>query len=130
MVDERAAIWAAIQRSNTAWTSGRPGDTAGLFADDAVMVAPGVTGVVEGRDAIVDSYREYAAAAETHAFEETAHDVRIFGETAVVTYLFTVEYSIDGDRLAERGQETLVLRRAGEAWRVVWRTQASLPPAG
>ena len=121
-------IWAAICESNAAWTSGRPDDTAALFAPDAVMIAPGLAGALEGREAIVDSYRQYAAAATTHAFGATQHDVRVFGDTAVATYVFTVEYSLDGARHRERGQETLVFRRAdGSGWQAIWRTQHPLP---
>lgn len=120
-------IWDKIEASNRAWTSGHPERTAALFAPEAVMIAPGVAGVVEGRDALVNSYVEYAKIATTHAFEVTAKDVRVFEDLAVATYRFRVVYELSGVRHEEDGQETLVLRAADGDWRVVWRTQHPLP---
>jgi len=127
MTDEQQEIWELIRRSNRAWVAGAVHEVANLFADDAVVVAPGLQGRAEGRDAIARSYEDYVHHARTQAFEELEHSVDVFGDTAVVTYRFSIRYSLtteEGER-EEMGQEVLVLRRIPSGWKVFWRTQTS-----
>ena len=121
------AIWAAIEDSNAAWIDGRPEDVGSLFDDDVVLVAPGLADRIEGRAAVVDTYVKTARQIKTLSFEILDHAVDVFdGQTAVATYTFDVSYELDGHRMDERGQETLVFRRRPDGWRVVWRGQTPL----
>ena len=92
-----------------------------LFAEDAVVVAPGLQGRAQGREAIVRGFEDYVHHARTHDFEESIRSWAI----AAVTYRFSIRYSLnseDGER-EEMGQEVLVLRRGPSGWKVIWRTQ-------
>lgn len=125
MTEEQREIWELIRRSNQAWASGAVHQVADLFDDAAVLVAPGLQGRLEGREAIVKSYEDYVHHARTHAFEELEHAIDIFGDTAVATYRFSVRYTLNGEE-GERddtGQEILVLRRGAGGWKAIWRTQ-------
>jgi uncharacterized protein (TIGR02246 family) len=125
MTDEQREIWELIRRSNRAWVAGAPHEVATLFADDAVVIAPGLQGRIAGREAIVRSYEEYVHHARTHSFEELEHSIDVFGDLAVATYRFSVRYTLsgeDGER-DETGQEILVLRRGPAGWKATWRTQ-------
>ena len=130
VVDDGQEIWALIDRSNDAWTSGRPTETAALYAEDAVLVTPGLDGEITGRDAIVATYEQFVAQASVERFVVTRRSLTWLGDTAVAAYLFDITYT-DGDASHdERGEEILVLRRGGTGWRVRWRTQVSLGPEG
>ena len=125
MTDEQSEIWEMVRRSNRAWMAGAVHEVANLFADDAVVVAPGLLTRAEGRDAIVRSFEDYVHHARTHGFEELEHSVDVFGDIATVTYRFSIRYSLDseeGER-EETGQEVLVFRRTPQGWKVIWRTQ-------
>jgi uncharacterized protein (TIGR02246 family) len=125
MSEEQREIWELIRRSNRAWVAGAPHEVSGLFDDDAVVVAPGLQGRIQGREAIVRSYEEYVHHARTLSFEELEHQIDLFGDTAVAAYRFTVRYSLNGEE-GERdqtGAEVLVLHRRPEGWKVIWRTQ-------
>ncbi len=123
MADEAEALWHAVQACNRAWLEGRPHDTAELFAQDAVMVAPDLSTTLRGRDAIVASFVEYTASVQTLAFDVQAHSVEINGDVAVVTYRFAVTYAHEGARHDEVGQEVLTFARRAGGWQAVWRTQ-------
>src|SRR5262249_11945775 len=116
-------IWDAIRASNTAWTSGDPKSVAALYADEVVMVAPNIEAKNFGREAMVEGYVQYCAAARTHSFRELAHDVTVRGDRAVATYRFEVRYELDGRVFDDAGQEVLVFERMGGQWKAVWRTQ-------
>ena len=125
MTDEEHEIWELVRRNNRAWIAGAVHEVADLFDENAVVVASGLQGRAEGRDAIVRSYQDYVHHARTHAFEELEHSVDAFGDTAVVTYRFSIRYSVnseDGER-DETGQEVLVLRRGTSGWKAIWRSQ-------
>ena len=127
MTDEQREIWELIRKSNRAWTAGVVHEVAQLFDDRAVLVGPGMQSRIEGRDAIVKSYEDYVHHARTHAFEELEHSIDVFGDIAVASYRFEVRYTLNGEEQEreESGQEVLVLRRAPEGWKALWRTQTT-----
>jgi len=125
MTDEQREIWELVRRSNRAWMAGAVHEVANLFEQNAVVVAPGIQGRVEGSKEIVRSYEDYVHHARTLSFEELEHSVDVFGDLAVVTYKFAIRYSVGGEAEEhdETGQEVLVLRRGPSGWKALWRTQ-------
>jgi len=125
MTDEQREVWELVRRSNRAWVAGAAHEVGDLFDEKAVVVAPGLQGRVEGRDAVVRSYEEYVHHARTHSFEELEHSIDVFGDLAVVAYRFAVRYTLNGEdgEHDETGQEVLVMRRGAGGWKVLWRTQ-------
>jgi ketosteroid isomerase-like protein len=122
----RAEIIGTIARINRAWRTGRVEEMVEAFHDDVVVVQPGFGTRVSGREACVGSYAEFAAAARVHAYDESEHAVDVWGDTAVATYRFRIEYEIEGKTYLETGQDLLVFIRTSDGWRVVWRTLAPL----
>lgn len=106
--------------------SGRANEVADFFHEDVVMASPDGKVMVRGREAMVDSFVQYCAIAKTHAFQERSHEIAFFGDTAIVSYIFDVEYEINGKRFDEVGHEMLVLRD-DDGWQVVWRMQLATP---
>jgi hypothetical protein len=101
----------------------------GFAADDAAF-AVGHEGHVQGRQAAVDTYEQFTAAATVHAADFDEADVRTWGDTAVATYRFTLDYAMAGAHNHDTGWDVLVLRRAAGTWQVVWRTiiPGAVPP--
>jgi uncharacterized protein (TIGR02246 family) len=126
MNEQQAELWNLVRESNRAWISGSTHELLELFDEHAVVITPALQGRVEGRDAIVAGYASYNMHAKTHSFEEMEHQVDLFGDTAVVTYLFQVRYEVlaDGVQHEETAQEVLVMRKT-DRWRVLWRTQTA-----
>lgn len=108
---------------NEAWLSGRIDELPPFFAPDVVVAPPGDMARVIGREAVVDSFRQYTEQAITHRFDELELQVDIVAETAVVNLRFAIRYEIGGLTYEETGRDILVLAPAEESWRVVWRTQ-------
>jgi uncharacterized protein (TIGR02246 family) len=127
MTEEQGEIWELVRRSNRAWIAGATHELATFFDESAVVVAPGLQGRSEGRDAIVRSYEDYVHHARTHAFEEEEHSIDVFGDVAVVSYRFAIRYTLNGEagERDETGQEVLVLRRGPSGWKAIWRTQTA-----
>lgn len=111
-----------VQAMNDAWIEGRIDDLVPLFHEDVVMAAPDGNRI-SGRDAMIESFRQYVAVAKTHEFTTEALGVDVFDGTAVATMRFRVRYEISGELYAETGREILALSRGDDGWRIVWRTQ-------
>jgi uncharacterized protein (TIGR02246 family) len=82
-VGDRHEIWTLIDRCNDAWTTDRPAEAGGLYADDAVLVAPGLADTVRGRDAITETYVQFVAAATVERFDVDRRSLHTFGDTAI-----------------------------------------------
>jgi hypothetical protein len=100
-----------------------------LFHRDAVIAAPGFTDRIVGRDACVESYRQFTDAATIHAFTDSNHSIDIWDTTAVATYHFEIDYEINGARNIDRGRDLLVLTLESPGWQIVWRTLTLDSPA-
>ena len=117
-----------IRALNAAWPEGRLEDVGRCFDEEAVMVPPGGGVLVRGREAIVGSFRDFLDMAKLHGFELLDPTVAVFGATACAVVPFKVRYELQGQVYDEKGEDILVLLQNAGEWRIVWRTQASLPP--
>jgi uncharacterized protein (TIGR02246 family) len=117
-------LWNLVRESNRAWSSGSLHELADFFDERVVLIKPGMTGRLDGREAVVATYAAYNMHCRTQSFEEREHEVAIVGDTAVVTYRFEIRYEAvaDGTQHDDVAQEVLVLRKT-DRWRAVFRTQ-------
>ncbi|MGE0135999.1 MAG: nuclear transport factor 2 family protein [Dehalococcoidia bacterium] len=120
-------VWDVVRRINQAWALRRTEDLEALLHAEIVVAPPSPAEPVRGREACIESYREFALAARVLHFEELHPAVEVFGDTAVAAYDFAITYEADGTYTTERGREIFVLTREDGRWRAVWRTQ--LPPS-
>lgn len=78
---------AALTRS---WLEGRYEEPAGYCHPDVVLMPPGFTARVAGRDACVQSYRDFGAAATVREFTPAPPQVDVWGHTAVAVCPFSI----------------------------------------
>lgn len=117
-----------LRTANEAWTSGRPHDVEGLYHPAVVLSGPDGRALLEGREAMLESYAEFCEGARVDDFQEYNHRVAVTGDTAVVSYEFAIEFTVfdEGESHAERGRELLVFAKDAGEWAVVWREQTPL----
>ena len=127
-MDDRTVISQLIRDLNQTWLQGRFDDLHRYYAEDVVMIPPGFQRQIVGRDAMVDSYRQFAQQATVHQFQEEDIDVRLFESTAVVTLRFHIKYDYGGNVQEETCAEILVLLSRDNEWRIAWRTQIPTEP--
>ena len=114
-----------IKSINDYWLAKEYDKIGAFLSDDVVIRPPGGAGEVRGRDAYVQSYRDYDQAAKTHEFLAEDPVIDLMGDVAVATCPFSVVYEIEGQVYRERGHEHLVFSRSGMQWLIVWRTMAT-----
>lgn len=116
------AIRHVIEKINTCWQEKRYGEIGAFLAENAVIAAPGSDQRVRGRDAYVQSYRDYDQTATTHEFNASDPQIDIVGNVAVAVCPFSVVYEMEEKMYRESGHDILVFSRSNERWLVAWRT--------
>lgn len=111
-----------IERINTCWQEKRYDEIGAFLAEDAVIAAPGSNQRVRGRDAYVQSYRDYDQAVTTHEFNASDPQIDVVGNVAVAVCPFSVVYEMGGETYRESGRDILMFLKSGNNWIVVWRT--------
>lgn len=115
-------VWQAVREINRAWSEGRADDLTEFFREDMVMAPLGLDMRLVGREACIDSYRDFCSKATVHELLETAPAVDVFGDTAVAAYSWQVSYELNGESFEDTGQEVFVFLREEGKWWAVWRT--------
>ena len=116
------AVRRVIRRINELWLSKRYDEIGELLSEHAVIAPPGFDGRIRGREAYLQSYREYDQAATTHEFSHGEPEIDVVGDVAVAVCPFFVIYELEGRTYRENGRDMLVLSHSTGEWRVVWRT--------
>jgi len=118
-LDEIRSIVAAI---NAAWLAGRFDELREYFHPDVVLAQPGFAKRTVGRDALIDSYRQFTRNATIHSF--TPGEVQVDGtsDSAVTTMPWEMDYTFEEKRYHDRGWDLLVFGKREGRWVVVWRT--------
>ena len=112
-----------VRDMNAAWIEGRVEELGRFFAPDVVFVAPDGNNRITGREAAVESFRQYTEQAVTHRFDEVDLQVDVTGAIAVASLRFNVRYEFAGAMYEETGRDILVLASPETGWHIAWRTQ-------
>lgn len=111
-----------LESIEAAWLEARYDDLTQWFHQDSILVAPGFGARLRGREACIDSYREFGHASRIHSFSADARRIDLWGDTAVIETRFAISYEIEGERTEESGVDLLVLIEEQGRWLVIWRT--------
>jgi ketosteroid isomerase-like protein len=117
--DDHDAIRDIVRAINDHWRKKRYDLIGDLLAEEAVIAPPGLQQRVRGRDAYVQSYRDYDEAASTLEFSAGDPQVDVIGDVAVAVCAFDVVYETGGTTHREHGSDLLVFSRLRGEWKVV-----------
>jgi hypothetical protein len=119
--DDHAAIRDLLARLTDAWRGRRYDEIGPLLDERVVFVTPSFIARSEGRDACIYSYRQFVEAATIHHYAESNHSIDVWGDTAVASYRFDIEWQMNGPRTRQWGFDVFTLVRRDGAWRIAWR---------
>jgi len=124
-------ILGMIRAMNRAWTTGwHEEEFRQYIHENAVAIVPSAPGRIEGRDAYVAGWRGFAQAATVHSWDESDHKVDVFAgcRCSVVTYFFTIDFTMGGIRQTVQGRDMFFLVKEGNTWLVVADQYSPEPP--
>lgn len=111
-----------LKELNQAWIGGRFERFRRFLHPDVILATPGFGERVHGIDAYISGHRKFVESATIHDFSETASEVDLIEDIAVVNYRYELDYERSGKRYVSTGRDLYVLRNTGDGWLVVWRT--------
>ncbi len=118
----RNKIASKINEINNAWLTSDFEDFEKYFNEDVVVMFPGLVGSCKGKEQCIDSYKEFSLNANIKDFKAGEPEIDVWGNTAVATCHYSIDYETEGKRYEEDGAEILVFNLDNEDWKIVWRT--------
>ena len=123
---ERENAATAMRRINQAWLKGRVQDLAPLVHPEIVMVFPGFTGTVQGREEFLAGFSDFCLNAAIREFREHDYQVDVAGDTAVVTFRYEMVYERAGKAYRCTGRDLWVFQKQDDTWIGVWRAMLDM----
>jgi len=130
VTDEQQAVWDTLQHINAAWLQGDLEGLEGALHERMVIVLPGFQQRIVGAAACAEGYREFAHNATVEAYEEADASVDVTGATAVVSYRYSLTYTMGDASYQDVGYDCYVFVHEDGRWQAVWRTLVPLVGTG
>ncbi|MBD3165929.1 DUF4440 domain-containing protein [bacterium] len=122
MQDTQQSITSTVKALNHAWTNDDWEALCDICHPDMAIEDLKGGKRLDGRDACVDSYRQFVESAELHSFHQGDVNVSAIGTTAIAHYTFAIDYSMKGTRYQELGRDLFVFTQKDGKWLAIWRT--------
>ena len=117
----RDEIIQIIERMNQAWLTSDIDGLKDFLHENIVIVTPDMKRVGIGIEPCIESYEDFVSKSHIFSFEEKSIDVDAFGNAAVATFEYTIDYERDNKRNREDGKEILVFSNDPGTWQLIWR---------
>lgn len=114
--DARDDVWRTLRALNNAWTRGNPDDLVNYFHRDMVAITATGRERLEGRQACLASWKDFAGAATIHHWREFDPKIQLYGDTAVLTYYFDMSFEMNGQKIDIGGRDMFVFVKEDGRW--------------
>ena len=116
-------VMAAINR---AWQCGRPSDMYAYLHPDVVMVLPDFRGTLQGRDALLFSFKDFCTHARVLEYASRDEQIAMVGNVAFIHYSFDLVFERASSRIRASGREVWAFEWVGGMWFAIWRTMVDV----
>ena len=120
------AVKTVVQTINRVWLNGQVEALAPVVDPNIVMVFPGFTGQIQGRDQFLAGFRDFCENAKVQEFHDHDYQSDLVGDTAVVTFRYDMIYERSAERYRASGRDLWVFQRQDNGWIAVWRTMLEI----
>jgi hypothetical protein len=120
-VSDSAGLQQALDAITAAWTAGQTAALHQLFHPEMVIEGPHHKLYVSGREACVASYSEFCARSKVLSYAATPAVIRQWGDTAVCSYSWTMNWQSEGALVSDAGSDQFVFCRQDGRWLAVYR---------
>jgi ketosteroid isomerase-like protein len=114
-----------LQAINDSWLSNKPEEICRVLNDcfhqDMVIKGCDLKTMAQGREACVRSYVDFIQQAKVSAFSQNEPDIQVTGDTAIASYGWTIQYTLEGKDYTESGHDVFVFQRSNGKWLAIWR---------
>ena len=115
----KSEVWAVLRLLNDCWTKSDATSLSSFFHKDMVAITPTDRERREGREACVAGWVGFAQMAKINRWVESDPQIQLYGNTAIVTYYFDMEFEMGGQAINMGGRDMFVfVKEDGKWWAV------------
>ena len=115
-----------MRQINSAWLEGRIDDLARMVHPEIVMVFPGFSGRIQGREQFIEGFRDFSQNARILEFREHDLNADVAGNTGVVSFRYDMVYERSENRYRATGRDLWVFQNHNDGWIAVWRAMLDM----
>lgn len=119
-----------VKALNESWTRADGAALAEFFHPDMVAVTATDRDILRGRTNCMASWQGFSKSATIHRWKEIDPEVRLFDDTAIVTYYFDISFDSGGQTINLGGRDMFVLKRQDGRWWAVADHFSAFPGGG
>ena len=125
---ENDQIIGVIKMLSLAWREKQFDCLDPLFAETVVFQDLAGHRLAEGKQACIESFRDFMGIAKVVAYDEEEPDLIPFAGFVLANYGWRIDYEMNGANFHDEGRDWLALEKQNGAWRISWRLSHTLPP--
>ena len=110
-----------IKKINQTWLKGRPQELKAYFHPDIQFAGLNLEIMGSGRQVCIESYQDFVNKAAIIKYNQSDPDIQVWGYSALAKYKFSIEYEMNGKRLADSGFDLFLFTYSEGRWQAVWR---------
>jgi len=108
-----------VREMNRLWTEGDGSGLERYFHAQMVSIVPDRKERLEGGAACVAEWQGFARSAKTRLWRTSEEFVRVYGDAAVVAFVYEMECEFGGEVLRLRGRDLMTLVKEDGRWQIV-----------
>ena len=120
-------IWTTLRALNDAWTQGSPERLIEYFHPKMIAVTPVDRLRRDGAASCIAGWQGFAESTRIHSWREIDPLIRVFGDSAVVSYYFEIRFEVGGQLINQGGRDLFFFVRENDRWWAVADAFSSYP---
>lgn len=118
----RKEIEDKIRKINELWIKGELKELEKHFHSDMIIQGPGLQVSIKGNRNCIKHHEDFLTHTKVKSFKDSEYVVNVWGNTAVASYKFDIEFESDEETRKESGNELYAFLQEDSIWKVVWNT--------
>lgn len=125
MDNEVNAVKAVMRELQNAWLEYRYEDMYRHLHPEVAFMKPDLSGCLNGKSACVETFVAFGKEARVKDFDTFDLQVCTWKGKAMITYRFTISYTIAGNLYRETGNDVLMFVKDTGSWTLLWRAMVN-----
>lgn len=109
-------VWARLRALNDAWTQSNPEKLTDYFHPEMIAITPVDRLRREGAAACIAGWQGFADSTRIHSWREIDPMIRVFDNSAVVSYYYEIRFEIGGQIVEQGGRDLFFFVHEDGCW--------------
>lgn len=130
MIKDKQEVDQLVRKLQNAWLEHRVDELKSFYHENVVFFSPENGQRIAGQKTMIESYKQFLSSSTIHNFEIMDLHVDVFSLTAIALLTVDISYEHKEKNYDEKGKDIMILNKAEDDWKIVWRTQIPVKNSG